>query len=232
MNSSQPAALESGASTSMFQHPAEAIKGTYQNEFAVSAELAAGSLPSKCLGTGMLSIAGINLNKSVYVEQLNGTLISLGHICNQDKTILFTKNESIILNLTEFIKSLEGIAGKITRDKITRLYEGRKIILRKNTALTVKQPDDVNLSLRLLVHTSATQLKYLQKHATSFPKIKINLQPCHPCLLGKALRKIFDFNFKCVYFPGEILHSDLSGKLPSSLNGNRYYWEFMILYSR
>lgn len=52
------------------------------------------------------------------------------------------------------------------------------------------------------------------------------LDPCHPCLLGESRKKQFDSYFEEVIMPGEKMHSDLSGKLPRSINGNLYSCTF------
>lgn len=62
---------------------------------------------------------------------------------------------------------------------------------------------------------------------TDFPKLRGSSKPCHACKLGKANGKSFKGNFKPANFPGEIVHSDLVGTLPVSLDGAVYACSFM-----
>lgn len=51
-------------------------------------------------------------------------------------------------------------------------------------------------------------------------------------MLGKSKKKSFDSHFKSAEFPGEVVNSDLCGKLPRSINGNIYFCNFTDQYSR
>lgn len=171
--------LDSGASISMFRESSEADNGTYLAGSDDVVELAAGSTPSECLGTGSLSIVNISLKGSLHVDHLNGTLISVGHICDQGNTVVFTKDDAVILNLTKFSVRDNDIIEVIPRNKHSRLYESDRIS--SSTAMSAKQSADINIWHQRLVHTNQKVLKQLHRTASNFPDLKGHLRSCHPC---------------------------------------------------
>lgn len=50
-------------------------------------------------------------------------------------------------------------------------------------------------------------------------------------MLGKAKRKNVSSNFKPVTYAGDIVHSDVCGKLPRSIHGNAYFCTFLDQYA-
>lgn len=86
-------------------------------------ELAAGSTGTTCLGTGTVSEGAIELNQNVHVKDLHGTLISVGQVCDKGNIVLFTKDESIIPNITKFSVNKEDIVKIISINHKTGLCE-------------------------------------------------------------------------------------------------------------
>lgn len=83
-----------------------------------------------------------------------------------------------------------------------------------------------------LVHANEELLKKLHRNAKEFPKLGGKLPVCHLCSLGKATSKSFKNHFKLVSFGVELVHSDLSGPFPPSIDGARYMCTFIDQYSR
>lgn len=83
-----------------------------------------------------------------------------------------------------------------------------------------------------LIHANARVLKTINEHSREMPVLRGKLEVCHPCRLGKAHKKTFDYHFDKVDHPGEIVHSDLAGPLPTSTNGCKYFCTFTDQFSR
>eukprot|EP00171_Calliarthron_tuberculosum_P000533 IDg533t1 len=64
------------------------------------------------------------------------------------------------------------------------------------------------------------------------PPVQGKLGTCHACRLGKATKKHFGSKFEETSYAGEIVHSDLAGKMPTSLHGSQYACTFTDQFSR
>ena len=250
--------LDSGASVTMFKAESEAEKDSYVKGSDVIVHVAAGSESTPCLGTGSLKLDKLTVPDSLHVKDLNDSLVSVGHICDSERIIVFTANEAVILNVKNFSVVKDDIIEVVPRDKDTKLYvfpskrssakraskdEKSPTIVAENSELKksrksrkVRNETAYSAKLELwhnrLVHINEVTLKKLHKHVNDFPKLKGKLKSCHPCQLGKAKRKSFKSHFKPAKYPGEIVHSDLAGPLPMSMDGALYACTFMDQYSR
>lgn len=136
MSKSEPTVLDSKASITMFRHSGEALEGSYRVESNDTVELAAGSATMKCLGSGTILLASVQLDKSFHVENLNGSPVSVGKVCERTKTVLFTSTQAVILDINEFTVFDEDINAAIPRNTATGLYESETIISQSHTQQT------------------------------------------------------------------------------------------------
>eukprot|EP00171_Calliarthron_tuberculosum_P002619 IDg2619t1 len=183
--------LDSGASVSMFKSTQETLKGTYTEGLIDTIQLAA--------------------------ESLNDTLVSVGQICDQEHITVFTAKEAVILKITTFSVSSEDVVSIVPRERSTGLYvftdnenEIMKTADNKSALRATAVPDSINLWHNRLVHLSESNLKSLYKHAVNFPRMKGQLELCHPCRLGRATKKQFGSKFMDATYAGEIVHSDIT----------------------
>lgn len=82
----------------MFKNYSEVRHGSYVKGSNDKVQLAACSSSTKCLGKGTLSLQNVNLSNSIHVEGLNDTLVSVGHVCDDNKILIFTKKEAVVLD--------------------------------------------------------------------------------------------------------------------------------------
>jgi len=223
------ACLDSGASRTFFQNTNEAIQGTYKKGSNTNVQLAAGKSGATCMGEGTIQIGPLILKEAVHVKSLNDTLISVPQICDIGKLVVFTKNEAVILNTSKFKADASLIDAVVPRDAETGLYFFKKADVQSEKASKV-----VNISLlhRRLIHSNENVIRKSTKQARSSTsttplKIKGKMRSCHPCALGKSTKKPFKSTFKSTNTPGEIIHSDLDGPLPSGTYGSKYLCTFI-----
>lgn len=235
--------LDSSASVSMFKSPSESTGDSYKKGSDVSVQLAAGNGSAKCIGTGNLVVGNLSINDSMHVTGLNDTLVSVGQVCDDNNIVVFTQKEAIILNLSKLSVNEEDVVAIIPRDAKTRLYcfetsnapdleianSSQKVIQSgQNVAESTEEGSStIKLWHKRLAHTNSSLLKKLKCHAEGFPKLKGKLPVCHPCRLGKATLKPFKSHFGRASYAGEVVHSDLSGPLPLSMDGSKYACTFM-----
>ena len=86
--------------------------------------------------------------------------------------------------------------------------------------------DDINVWHKRLIHANFKPQKPLENHAIGFPKLRGNLQVCHPCRLGKAKKKCFGSHFEATEYASEVVHSDLAVEMPLSIDGRKYLCTF------
>lgn len=221
--------LDSGSTVTMFQRPSECVNGTYKKGSADQVQLAAGDENAECLGEGTFKIEELRLEKSVHVIGLNGTLVSVGQICDEGHTVIFTKQKAIVLVTESFSILKEDVKAVFNRNRSNGLYESNQTI---HHSLRTRVETRLDVWHNRLAHTSVKMLKNLHKHVHEFPNLHGNMQKCHPCALGKATKKSFDSHFEDVHHAGEIVHSDIAGKLPTSIEGNEYFCVFVDPFSR
>lgn len=118
-----PPVLDSGASTTMFRDENEVIDGTYVGDSQEKLTLAAGGKSVKYNGQATIGVGGLNLPSSLHVQQLHGTLVSVGHVCDQSKMVMFTNKEAIIMKKKPFEVLENDVHLIIKRNFDTGLYE-------------------------------------------------------------------------------------------------------------
>ncbi len=230
--------LDSGASTSFFKYKSEVLEGSYIKKGCGPVQLAAGDASAKSLGQGTLCVKDILLPNSIHISNLNSTLISAGKVCDTKRLVVFTSKEAVVLELDNFSVDREKIVAIAKRNATSGLYEFESSTMMHSTrsaspqVKTVAKREDITKWHRRLVHANVRTLKSMHKFATGMPKMKGNLKSCHPCHLGKAKRKTFDSHFKGTTGPGEVVHSDVAGPMPTSHYGNKYFVTFTDQFSR
>lgn len=170
----------------MFQRKNEATSGTYKQGSNYKVELAARSSSSNCLGTGTIVVYNTNLKNNVHVDRLSGTLVSVGQLCEEQKTIVLTENKAIILDVTKFSVEKEQIVAVVLQKKQSGLYELSQMTSHLVPALAAKQSTDIKLWHQRLVHANVDTLKSLHKTAEAFPNLEGTHKACRPCLIGKS----------------------------------------------
>lgn len=93
----------------MFRQPNEVYDDTCSSELKDQVNISAGSARAQCLGTGLLEVADIELKSIAHVDKLKGPLIHGGKYVDEQKVIVFRKDEAKILNMKTFSVSMEGI---------------------------------------------------------------------------------------------------------------------------
>lgn len=132
----------------------------------------------------------------MHVKDLNETLISVSQMCDKGNIVLFTKDESIILNITKFRVNKGDNVKIIPRNHEAGLYESKDLSLKIEKACTAELSTDGNLWHQRLVHTNVKVLKSMEQTVQYLSKLSGNLHACHPCLLGKAKKKCFHYHFE------------------------------------
>ncbi len=166
---------------------------------------AAGDEETPCLGRGTLKI-GVSLPEFVHMQGLNTASVSVGHICDQKRIVVFTPRDAV----EEFSEANSNV---LTDDPDTKLCDLQQFGYQEEAfAVVVAAPSE--LRNRRLVHANGRNLNLMQKHATKIPRLTSELKVCHQCELGKAKKNEIDSHFKKVSVSGEIVHSNLAGEIP------------------
>lgn len=95
-----------------------------------------------------------------------------------------------------------------------------------------KIPSNINVWHKRLIQSTTKVLQSLCENKIDVSRLKGKLQTCHPCIMGKSKRKSFDSEFEPAQNAGETVHSDLCGKLPAIIHGNKYFCTFIDQFSR
>ncbi len=237
-NESPRAYLDSGASVSLFKSTKETVPGTYERGSDETVQVAVGSKPIPCAGKGTLLMDSLQIPESLHVDRLNDTLVSVGQICDLGRIIVFMDTQAVILKATSFTVDESDIEATVPRNELTGLYEFQSGLRsvgedkKRQKANSGNVSRDINLWHYRLAHLHSEALKSLHQYVASFPVLKGRLKPCHPCEMGKATKKRFKSHFEKAEFPGEVVHTDLAGPMPRSMEGSVYICTFTDQYSR
>lgn len=116
-----------------------------------------------------------------------------------------------------------------SQNQETKLYDFSRPI---NSAYSTKVITDINFWHGSQGHINVKLLKSLPGYVEDVKKITDKVEPCHACQLGKAKEKSFDFSFETTKYHGEVVLSNLCGKLPNSIDGSRYFYTFIDQHTR
>jgi len=231
--SHQPPCLDSGASFTFFQKAQQAVPGTYNQGSQEMITLAAGKAKAKCLGTGSISLGNLEIPDALHVEGMNGTLVSVSQICDQDKIVVFTKKEAIILDTSSFAVKESLVLCTVPRHD-SGLYHFKAASHTSKSA--IRDPQRIQLIHRRFIHANEyiVRKSLIEAKRTNSMNFNVSgkLKVCHPCQLGKAHRKPFKGTFTEASYPGEVVHADLDGPLPASHDGHKYLCSFVDQSSR
>lgn len=168
--------------------------------------------------------------------KLNNALVSVGHVCDQSKVVILTDKEAIIIKKNPIdIPKTDGDL-IVPRNKYTGLYEFKEGDIGEGEATqnikNTKAEDSLQLWNDRLIHTNASVLRSLSDYTKEFPELHGELLSCHPCLLGKGTKNKFNSNFDKAKYAGEIVYSDLAGKMPTNTYGYKYFISFIDHFTR
>lgn len=121
----------------------------------------------------------------MHVDKLYGSRISMGHVCDPDKTVVFTKNETIILNIYVIKITKCDIVPVVLRSQVAGVYQSYTIMPTIQNAMNMKPTSNTNTWHYQLTHTNNKVLKSLEQVPEHSPKINGTHHLCHPCMIGK-----------------------------------------------
>ena len=88
---------------------------SYRQGCRDTVQLAAGNKIVNFLGTWNLKYGKLELSNAIQVDGLHGTLISVGEICDQQKIVVFSKDEALILDTDKFRIDPSLIVSRVPR---------------------------------------------------------------------------------------------------------------------
>lgn len=189
------------------------------------------STTAKAKGTAHLIAAtkngkvDVNINNALLVKDLRTNLLSVSKITQNDREVVFRKNEAVI-------RDLDGNV-KLTADRIEDLYYLREAGERVNAATEEIRTSEASLWHARLGHLHMDAVVDLSnEHATGLRPLKRDGQPCDVCQRGKLTTKPFTARTERSSKPLEIVHTDLcQPSRVKSEGGNRYFVTFTDDYS-
>ena len=223
--------LDSGASDTFFKSKQEVEDGSYVKGSEETVTIASGSESINCMGSGTFKIGKLKL-PGLHLESCNNTLVSVGQICDLKKIVVFTEHEAVVLSIPGFEVDESHVDIVAKRNMESGLYEIERPVEPSISKAAYNISNRMSLWHNRLAHANVKVLQKLSNHVKDVKPIKGNLQPCTPCKLGKAKKKSFSSHFEATSYPGEIVHSDISGPHPLSLDDRKYFVTFMDQHTR
>lgn len=160
--------------------------------------------------------ANIRLKNTFLVPNLGYNLVSTGRLADNGIESHFRRNDVRLL-----IEKDGFLIGTGKRDTDTSLYMLPEPVNQEsnNQALKVcesKNKSQTNLWHRRLAHINIRDLANIHKHADGVPILHPTDEVCRACRLGKAHKLPFTGKFLRSPAVGDIIHSDIMGKLEPS----------------
>ena len=144
--------LDSGASVTMFRTTKNVETGSYNYGSKQQIQLTCGKKKISCDGSGVFKHRNLRIPQALYVPNLSMNLVSVGHIFQQGKIVVFTKGEAIILNKKEIDVEKSIIESTVRSDRsglyIFKQEEATPKIQQTNTADLTSSLWHQRLSLR------------------------------------------------------------------------------------
>jgi hypothetical protein len=178
----------------------------------------------KGLGTVALS-NGVTLTDVLSVPELKHNLLSVSKMATKGYKVVFDEHSA-------FIKKNDQVIVTLPLDGA--LYTHKALFNFETTETGNKQEskyDDYELVHKRLGHIGHNRLKKLMNldsvklKCLKTSDLKHHL--CESCIFGKMHRSPFPKKSYTDYEPGEVLHSDLVGPLPTSVGGSKYICTFI-----
>lgn len=186
--------------------------------------------PNKC-GELILSFKHFNirLQNVLLIPSLGYNLVSTGCLADNGIESYYRRMDVILL-----LKHVEKIVGIGRRDEKCRMYTLLSSVRHiANLNIVDDKCDDVQMWHRRLAHINKMDLCNAHKYAKGIPQLKFMNEVCRPCELGKAHKLPFHNHFQQTSEIGEVVHSDIVGKLDLSYSdGYKYVCTFLDDYSR
>ena len=229
-----PTFLDSGASAHCFQSSVQFVPGSLTSCAPRVIALADKStVVANQVGEVLLSFENANLRLTdvLLVPEMGYNLVSCGRLADKGIESRFS-SESVSLILVE----KEFLIGSGCRQERNGMYvlpspdvQGLPSV---NALVASADSESILWHLRL-AHMNFRDLQDAHKYAEGVPELKNTDEICRACSLGKAHKLPFHGHFEQCNSPGEIVHSDVVGKLePSYPDGYRYFATFMDGHSR
>lgn len=171
----------------------------------------------------------IRLHNVLYVPSMAYNLVSTGRLADNGIESLFRRHD-VLLQL----ESNNTVIGHGIRDLDSKLYVfSNEIAMNVLKVSDVTNSSDTTLWHQRLAHINMQDLSLVHKHVDGVPKLTASSDSCRACSLGKAHKLPFHSHFKQTSSVGELVHSDIMGKLEMSYpNRYRYVCTFTDDFSR
>jgi len=224
---------DSGATSHCFFNEKVFVPGSLESCDDRTIEMADKStVTSNAFGEVIISfeLVNIRLQNVLYVPTMGYNLVSTGRLADNGIESLFRRND--------FVLQLESDAttiGQGDRDSSSGLYvfPNQNLDITLNVSESEHNVSNTLLWHRRLAHINMQDLYNVHNHADGIPKLTPSQEECRACHLGKAHKLPFNSHFKPTSSIGEIVHSDIMGKLEISFpNRYRYVCPFIDGFSR
>lgn len=142
----------------MFKFEEEADNLSYEQAYRDELQLATRKEQDKCIGTGILTLENVTVEKAVHAEGINDTLISFGQLCDHRMIVVFTANIAIFLNMSSIDVKKTDVLLVAERDTRSGMYylensmPHRKLESGKKVHHVKNVPTDIKLWHNRLVH--------------------------------------------------------------------------------
>jgi len=177
--------------------------------------------------------ANIRLKNAFFVPGLGYNLVSTGRLADNGIESCFRRYD-VILNM----ESSGFHIGCGNRDMENRLYMLPEPLSppsseRAMVSSGTEKQSETQLWHQRLAHINVRDLQTVYQHADGVPKLTSSEEVCRACRLGKAHKLPFPGHFRRTSKVGELVHSDIMGKLePSFPDRFRYVSTFLDDHSR
>ncbi len=118
----------------------------------------------------------------------------MGQICDQEKIVVFTSKEAVILNNNSFSGNESDVLKIVKRQKQTGVYVFNEAKEQKVISARY-QNENIDVWHRRLIHKNPKILKMLYRTAVSFPKLKGNLQIMPSVSTWQGDKEVVQFKF-------------------------------------
>jgi len=157
-------------------------------------------------------------------------LISTGRLADNGIESHFRRKDLVLK-----FESNGQILGSSSRHSLNKMYTMPNPISQNDKALSISSESQATTALwhRRLAHVNVKDLSALHKHADGVPELPTMMDVCRSCRLGKAHKLPFHGHFQKTSRIGEVIHSDIVGKLDLSYPSRyRYVCTFLDDFSR
>jgi GAG-pre-integrase domain len=162
----------------------------------------------------------LRITGCLYVENLGYNLISVGKLADKVITSIF-RAETVEIK----IEPKNIILGRGIRDREdSSLYVLPSPKQYEHTLVSVNNKEDIGTWHKRMAHITLHDLRQTHKYSNVPKRIDVvDDGVCSPCREGKATKLPFRGSFEHADEVGDIIHSDMAGKLPVSFPDRYQY---------